>query len=160
MASQIGYVYSANRTAPIPFSTIIHTSFGPTASPRIWEKMANRAWDRWNRCHWWEQGVEELGKVLKREVTANNGERTGDNGGNEGEDGSGPSDLTKTLTGPNLPPTIDPARHKMVYLSADSEEELATLSENEVYVIGGIVDRNRYKVGYSLHARLAMWLMR
>jgi hypothetical protein len=35
---------------------------------------------------------------------------------------------------------------ELVYLSADSEEELSTLSENEVYIIGGLVDRNRYKV--------------
>lgn len=35
---------------------------------------------------------------------------------------------------------------ELVYLSADSEEELTTLKENEVYIIGGLVDRNRHKV--------------
>jgi tRNA (guanine9-N1)-methyltransferase len=34
----------------------------------------------------------------------------------------------------------------LVYLTADSEEELETLKEDETYIIGGIVDRNRYKV--------------
>jgi tRNA (guanine9-N1)-methyltransferase len=35
---------------------------------------------------------------------------------------------------------------EVVYLSADSEEELTELKEGEVYVIGGLVDRNRHKV--------------
>jgi tRNA (guanine9-N1)-methyltransferase len=34
----------------------------------------------------------------------------------------------------------------LVYLSADAEEELETLAENEIYIIGGIVDKNRHKV--------------
>ena len=36
-------------------------------------------------------------------------------------------------------------KDKMVYLSADAEETLTELKDDEVYVIGGIVDRNRYK---------------
>jgi hypothetical protein len=34
----------------------------------------------------------------------------------------------------------------VVYLTADSEEELMELKEGEIYVIGGICDHNRYKV--------------
>jgi len=33
----------------------------------------------------------------------------------------------------------------LVYLTADAEDELETLKESETYIIGGIVDRNRYK---------------
>jgi tRNA (guanine9-N1)-methyltransferase len=44
------------------------------------------------------------------------------------------------------PPTGLRKGQQLVYLSADSEKELSTLSEDEVYIIGGIVDRNRYKV--------------
>jgi tRNA (guanine9-N1)-methyltransferase len=36
----------------------------------------------------------------------------------------------------------------VVYLTADSDEELTELKPDEVYIIGGIVDRNRYKVRY------------
>jgi tRNA (guanine9-N1)-methyltransferase len=36
-------------------------------------------------------------------------------------------------------------RASIVYLTADSPHELACLAEEDVYVIGGIVDRNRHK---------------
>ena len=34
---------------------------------------------------------------------------------------------------------------KIVYLSADGDETLEDLKKDELYIIGGIVDRNRYK---------------
>ncbi|KAG2060221.1 hypothetical protein BDR06DRAFT_948306 [Suillus hirtellus] len=40
---------------------------------------------------------------------------------------------------------MDAHRASVVYLTADSEEELVELKEGEVYVIGGICDHNRYK---------------
>eukprot|EP00919_Chromeraceae_sp_WS-2016_P001270 GHVR01003192.1.p1 GENE.GHVR01003192.1~~GHVR01003192.1.p1 ORF type:complete len:314 (+),score=39.43 GHVR01003192.1:54-995(+) len=36
-------------------------------------------------------------------------------------------------------------KHKIVYLSSEGTEELSTFSSDEIYVIGGIVDRNRLK---------------
>ncbi|KAG1806511.1 guanine-1-methyltransferase-domain-containing protein [Suillus plorans] len=40
---------------------------------------------------------------------------------------------------------MDAHRASVVYLTADSEEELIELKEGEIYVIGGICDHNRYK---------------
>ncbi|KAL8447687.1 hypothetical protein Emed_004226 [Eimeria media] len=37
------------------------------------------------------------------------------------------------------------AEGKAVYLTADAEEELDTLDPSTVYIVGGLVDRNRYK---------------
>lgn len=33
-----------------------------------------------------------------------------------------------------------------MYLTADSDTTIETLDEDKIYVIGGIVDRNRYKL--------------
>ncbi|KAG2156368.1 guanine-1-methyltransferase-domain-containing protein [Suillus clintonianus] len=40
---------------------------------------------------------------------------------------------------------LDGRRASVVYLTADSEDELMELKEGEIYVIGGICDHNRYK---------------
>ncbi|KAG2155096.1 guanine-1-methyltransferase-domain-containing protein [Suillus bovinus] len=57
---------------------------------------------------------------------------------------------------------LDAHRASVVYLTADSEEELTELKEGEIYVIGGICDHNRYKnlcldkakTSFIRHARL------
>lgn len=41
-------------------------------------------------------------------------------------------------------------QQNVVYLTADSEEELTELKPEEVYIIGGICDHNRYKVNTSV----------
>lgn len=41
----------------------------------------------------------------------------------------------------------------VVYLTADSDEELMELKEGETYIIGGIVDHNRYKVCETSHVQ-------
>lgn len=133
MAGQLAYVYSVNRTAKRPFAGVLFTSFGPEASPRLWTKLRKNNWDKWSRSHFWEEGVDGLAAVLKGEAVApfTRGEE---------ED-----ELVASLSGPTLPSTLPPDS-QLVYLSADAEEELATLSPNETYVIGGIVDRNRHKM--------------
>lgn len=45
-------------------------------------------------------------------------------------------------------------RDTIVYLTADSGVELTELKEGETYIIGGIVDHNRYKVREILHVVL------
>ncbi|GMK60034.1 hypothetical protein CspeluHIS016_0902510 [Cutaneotrichosporon spelunceum] len=137
MVSQLTYVYSANRTAKRPVSTVLHTSFSPETSPRLWDKMARAQWHRWNRMFFWAGGVdtlstrmaEEREKAVAEEMVVK---------------GKPTSDVPSSddLFDPHLP---FPASRQLVYLSADAEEELSTLSEDEVYIIGGIVDRNRHK---------------
>ena len=154
MTSQLSYVFSYNRTATRPFSTILHTSFSPSASPRLWEKMSKSNWEKWTRCYWWGEGMEDLSQAMSQ---GGNGLM---NGSTSQEPGSSDPDVTgdtsdagmdfriSHLTGPNLPSGVS-GSHKLVYLSADSPVELTTLSEDEIYIVGGIVDRNRLKVGPS-----------
>lgn len=103
---------------------------------------------------WREQGLEEVSKAFsqlpagaEKEVEVAAEEDLAKVSG-EGVGQAEPSDAMRALSGPVLPSTIT-SSHKLVYLSADSEEELTTLSEDEVYIVGGIVDRNRYKVCFS-----------
>ena len=42
-------------------------------------------------------------------------------------------------------PALVEQRKDLVYLTADSEHELEDFKEDDIYIIGGIVDRNRYK---------------
>jgi tRNA (guanine9-N1)-methyltransferase len=43
---------------------------------------------------------------------------------------------------------------EVIYLTADSPNVLETLDEGKTYVLGGIVDRNRYKVSRLLRSTL------
>ncbi|ORX34194.1 guanine-1-methyltransferase-domain-containing protein [Kockovaella imperatae] len=57
-----------------------------------------------------------------------------------------PTVMQEDDTRTELPPSLSKDTHKLVYLSADASEELITLSEDEVYILGGLVDKNRYKL--------------
>ncbi|WVW80344.1 hypothetical protein I302_102324 [Kwoniella bestiolae CBS 10118] len=150
MSSQIGFCYSTNRIAPGPFRSIIHTSFSPAASPRLWAKMVDRGWDRWSRSCWWGQDVGVLNEVLKSHPSEGTEEQKRNDQViseqiSQNQDQDTDDSLQTHLTGPTLPPGMEKGNHTLIYLSADAEEELETLDENHIYVIGGIVDRNRYK---------------
>ncbi|WVF70694.1 hypothetical protein IAT40_005487 [Kwoniella sp. CBS 6097] len=165
MSSQLGYVYSSNRTSKRPINTVIHTSFSPTASPRLWERMNASNWHKWSRSYWWAEGLDHLNNALSTSsasaptselaagptVSLDESSESASSTVIPTESGdlqtvSKPSEgLEAHLSGVKLPPGLEKGRHNLVYLSADAEEELTTLSEEDVYIIGGIVDRNRYK---------------
>ncbi|ORY28623.1 guanine-1-methyltransferase-domain-containing protein [Naematelia encephala] len=173
MTTQLGRLYSSNRTASRSVATVLHTSFSPNASPRLWEKMRKSNWEKWTRSSWWGLGLDELVKAFKdhpdhiqsdsftptdtkpsetdlmmNSSTALNTDRSAANGkGNPSDligDGTDTDLLLSNLSHPHLPSPFT-SKYKLVYLSADSEEELTTLSEDEIYIIGGLVDRNRFK---------------
>lgn len=129
LCSQLAYTYSANRQASFPFSLICSSLNGRTRD-RL-EANSDAAYKRWVNTEWWEEGYERLWSddVLSVEPGAESGNVPGN-------------------SYPETSATTDPAqsvKQSIVYLTADSEEELTELRPNETYIIGGIVDRNRYK---------------
>ncbi|KAJ3561733.1 hypothetical protein NP233_g10015 [Leucocoprinus birnbaumii] len=116
LCSQLAYTYSANRNASYPFS-LLFTSLSGRAFDRL-ESMNDAGYKRWAKTEWWTEGYEHLWEAKSDAPQA------------EGE-------LPGTPTG--CP------KETVVYLTADSNEELSELRPDETYIIGGVVDRNRHK---------------
>jgi hypothetical protein len=98
---------------------------------------------RWDKCEWWEEGYE----ALWRPDTPPSAE-TEDQPQSAHDDRAETAETSKTS-----PPKSARARatqSSVVYLTADASEELTELKPDESYIIGGVVDRNRYKVFLSL----------
>ncbi|KAJ7228199.1 guanine-1-methyltransferase-domain-containing protein [Mycena pura] len=101
LCSQLGYTYSANRSAENPFK-LVFSSLNGKCLARL-ESQCDAAYRRWQHSEWWSEGYERLW----------------------GAD-----------------PTV---KQSIVYLTADSDEELTELKPDETYIIGGICDHNRLK---------------
>ncbi|PFH49263.1 hypothetical protein AMATHDRAFT_148071 [Amanita thiersii Skay4041] len=147
LCSQLAYTYSANRNASFPFS-LLYTSLNGRTLTRL-ESMNDAGYKRWTGTEWWEDGYEQL--WLRQESAAENQRQTP-------EKASCPdashSEKLEELDTPasrkmrHFKGSKEPTRttqDTVVYLTADSEEELMELRPEETYIIGGICDHNRYK---------------
>lgn len=126
LTSQLAYTYSANRHAACAFSVLLFTSLNGRTKQRL-DAINDAGYRRWSRTEWWEEGYDRLWTELPSQRPQS------------------PSEKTNTEVCPALPAQAD--RENIVYLTADSSEELFELNEGETYIIGGICDHNRYKVG-------------
>jgi len=120
MASQLCHTYASNRRANRPFESLVCTSLGGRLKLQL-EAINHGAYRRWRRVVFSESSYEELCSLSTSVVDR---------------------DDFKETSGRSLQ-RLD--KNKLVYLTADSENEITELSEGETYVIGGIVDRNRHK---------------
>lgn len=88
--------------------------------------MNDAGYKRWSKTEWWTEGYGRLWNP-------------------------GPDPINNETSRPEEEYSGVPTactKESIVYLTADSDEELSELKPDETYIIGGIVDRNRFKVYY------------
>jgi tRNA (guanine9-N1)-methyltransferase len=129
LCSQLAYTYSANRNASYPF-TLLFTRLNARTKERL-EKINDAAYRRWSSTEWWEDEYDRLWAS-----PAPSGSRRGDLEGEKQE--------VKEPEGTTDSQGLE-IKKNVVYLTADADEELEELKEDETYIIGGICDHNRYK---------------
>lgn len=129
----MAYTYSANRAASYPFN-LLFTSLNGRALGRL-ESLNDAGYKRWSKTEWWTEGYERLWSS-----------------------GQGTTADTPQIEGESSHTPVKCAKESVVYLTADSDETLSELKPDETYIIGGIVDRNRYKVHISSYASLDLIL--
>lgn len=154
MTSQLAYTYSANRKASQPFSTLLFTSLNGKTHTRL-ESQCDAAYKRWNDTEWWSEGYEKLWAPDEQSSDTHVAEAVS-NSTDPKVDASEDAESADVLVSegerkesqvnrlPAKPQRA--ARDTVVYLTADSTDELTELKEGETYIIGGICDHNRYKV--------------
>ncbi|KAJ3972134.1 guanine-1-methyltransferase-domain-containing protein [Lentinula raphanica] len=121
LCSQLAYTYSANRNASYPFH-LLCTSLNGRTRDRL-EAINDGAYRRWTHTEWWEDSYEQLWSFP--------GASTSTEGSSEGPAQNQAESETK--------------KQSVVYLTADSGEEIEELKADETYIIGALVDHNRYK---------------
>jgi tRNA (guanine9-N1)-methyltransferase len=134
MVSQCAYCYSSNRKSPNPFSALLFTSLNGRTKARL-DMLGT--YQNWKGVEWWEEGYDALWEA-PRSPTAQEA--------SEQKDGPAAGEFICPVTG-TVGPRTRSSKESVVYLTANSDVELLELSPEETYVIGGIVDKNRYKVG-------------
>lgn len=109
--------------------------------------MNDAAYKRWANCEWWEEGYEALWREDSGTAEESMIAETKQQGFAESAEGA---ESSSTAIMPAIdsskPAGSQTARENVVYLTADTTEELTELLPTETYIIGGIVDHNRYKV--------------
>ena len=98
--------------------------------------MNDAGYRRWAGTEWWSESYERLWQESKD---------TAPEAAMGAGDSSGSADGVVAKEEAQGARAVAP-QESVVYLTADSPEELEELKEGETYIIGGICDHNRYKV--------------
>ena len=120
LSNQIKSCYSAMRHCKYKLPIQI-TSF----NKRLKQRFETQLHD----YHLWQGNISFTGRSLTEYVTT-----TLNSESNNNEDNNNTTSSADTINMENL-----------VYLTADTDEEITKLEPNHTYIIGGIVDKNRHK---------------
>ncbi|KAL1944097.1 hypothetical protein VTO73DRAFT_3282 [Trametes versicolor] len=134
LSSQLAYTYSANKKAQHPFSSLLFTSLNGRTLTRM-DATNHSAYKRWVGAEWWSEGYEQLWE----------GGEVGAPSSIEGAEGEIAEKSGRAAKRTKKQQPSRAARDTVIYLTADADDELTELKEGETYIIGGIVDHNRYK---------------
>lgn len=149
MASQLAYCYSANRASSHPFPILVSSFNG-----RLREGFDKRGdFKSWKGVEWWEHGLEKLWDGVQEAGGAEGPTETEPlSKGTAADAGSAAPPVLSTSSGPlntlgvlSGQPCTRVPRSTVTYLTGDSPNVLTSLTPGHTYVLGGIVDRNRYK---------------
>lgn len=135
LSSQLAYTYAANRRTSKPFASILFAPLNGRLRSRM-DGDNEAVYRRWTNCEWWEDNFDMLWYRFEPEEEDKRDVRIlGDIVGKE---------------------RASCRKEELVYLTADSGDILEELKEGETYVLGGIVDHNRYKVSFIRNLNYVM----
>ncbi|KAJ2917490.1 hypothetical protein MD484_g2953, partial [Candolleomyces efflorescens] len=140
LCSQLAYTYSANKGASFPFDLLFTSLDGQTLA-RL-ESLGDSGYKRWAKTEWWQEGFDRLwaaqsgsGLPSGVSVAPSDEQVASPHAASSSQEHSvafcpspaaNPEDAQES--------THDP-RQRIVYLTADSEEELTVLDPEETYII-------------------------
>ena len=124
---------------------MIYTSLNGRTFDRL-ESMGDAGYKRWTNAKWWSEGYSRL---WGNEDTPQSDTATDSLRPTDGEKKDPSVSATSSSKATQTHPEITRPRSTVVYLTADSEDELSELRPDETYIIGGICDHNRYKVTFG-----------
>ena len=110
-----------------------------------------KTYRQWKNVEWWDQGYERLwrsedaSELVEPLTSSEKGHEEPSNPSILADKGFTRRPCEGTVFRPETQRSQAP-KSSVIYLTADSSDELLELKEGETYIIGGICDKNRYKV--------------
>ncbi|KAM0756171.1 hypothetical protein T439DRAFT_351887 [Meredithblackwellia eburnea MCA 4105] len=157
MTAQLSFCHSANRNSvnPVP---ILVSSLSGRLKLRL-EENNQGSHQSWKNVEFWEDSYDSLwreeGQTASSDVvhdpegetpTLTSTSEVPTNGASrEGVEASAPKKDLVTIGVKRGKEKSKAKREDVIYLTADSPNTLTELEEGKSYILGGIVDRNRYK---------------